>query len=303
MVTRIATYFQNQNSLRGLQTANEGLALTSYQVTSGNKGRRLADTAADSAQILNLRDVLSRTDVYQGNITTATNRLKSAENALSGMTDLLSEAASVATLGRNENSASTRASLAPKAQAIADTFYNLFKTKFEGKFIFSGSDGDDEPITGSATATTFPGIPLTTTWYNGDTNEPSVITGPGSTLSYGATGDEEAFAGLKAGLEALWYGLENNSLADIDNAVSTLQTVRSDLSVLQGRIGGQINTLDQLGTRHDNQSQFLQEQLDGLEKVDVSQALTTFSQQQATLEASMLIITQVNQLSLLDFLR
>ncbi|MFZ2587966.1 MAG: flagellin [Alphaproteobacteria bacterium] len=303
MVTRIATYFQNQNSLRGLQTANEGLALTSYQVTSGYKGRTLADTAADSNQILNLRDVLARADVYQANITTASNRLKSAENALAGMTDLLAEAASVATLGRNENSASTRASLAPKAQAIADTFYNLFKTKFEGKYIFSGSDGDDEPVSGTATATTFPGLPLTTTWYNGDTTPPSVITGPGSTLQYGATGDEDAFAGMKAGLEALWYGLENNSLADIDNAISTLQTVRKDLSVLQGRVGGQINTLDQLGTRLDNQKTFSQEQLDGLEKVDVSEALTKFSQQQATLESSMLIITRINQLSLLDFLR
>lgn len=303
MVTRIATYFQNQNSLRGLQTANEGLALTSYQVTSGNIGRRLADTASDSGQILSLRDVLARTDVYQSNITTATNRLKAAENALAGMTDLLSEAASVATLGRNENSASTRASLAPKAQAIADTFYNMFKTKFEGNFIFSGNNGSEEPVSGQATATTFPGLPLDTSWYQGDGNTPSIITGPGSTLQYGVPGNSDGFAQLKAGLEALWYGLQNNSLADIDSAITTLQDARGSLSVLQGQVGGQINTLDQLDTRHGNQKQFMQEQLDGLEKVDVSEALTRFSEQQATLEASMLIITKVNQLSLLDFLR
>ncbi|MCP5405309.1 MAG: hypothetical protein H6922_03695 [Pseudomonadaceae bacterium] len=303
MVTRIATYFQNQTNLRNLQTANEGLALTSYQVTSGNTGRRLADTAESSNQIVSLRDVLARTDVYQSNITTATNRLNSAENALAGMVDLLSEAASVATLGRNENSASTRQSLAPKVQAIADTFYNLFKTKFEGSYIFSGQDGDDEPVSGAPTATAFPGLPLASTWYNGDATPPTVSTGPGSSLQYGVAGNEQAFMELKAGLEALWYGMQNNSLSDIDSAVAALDSARQNLAVVQGRIGGQINTLEQINTRHDAQKQFLGEQLDGLEKVDVAEALTRFSQQQATMEASMLIITRVNQLSLLDYLR
>lgn len=303
MVTRISTSFQNQTNLRNLQQANEGLTLTSYQVTSGNIGRRLADTAQSSNQIVAMRDVLARTDMYKNNITSATSRLQAAEGALAGMTDLLAEAASLATLGRNENSASTRESLAPKAQAIADTFYNLFKTQFEGAYIFSGQDGDDEPVSGAASATAFPGLPLATTWYNGDSATGTVVTGPGTTLSYGAAGNEAAFAELKTGLEALWYGLENNSLSDIDSAITTLESARESLSVLQGRVGGQMNTLDQLGERHDTQTQFMGEQLDKLEKVDVAEALTRFSQQQATLEASMLIITQVNNLSLLDFLR
>lgn len=303
MVSRVATYFQNQTSLRNLQTANEGIALTSYQITSGNKARRLADTAEDSTQILDLRNVLARTNTYQTNITTATNRLKAAENALSGMTDMLAEAASVATLGRNENSAETRASLAPKVQAIVETFYTLFNTEFEGNYLFSGMNGDTQPVAGTGAATAFPGLPIPTDWYQGDSTPPTVSTGSGSSLQYGVAGNEEAFAKMKAGLEALWYGLENNSLSDIDNAITTLESARTGISVLQGRVGGQINTLDQISTRHTTQQQFLQEQLDGLEKADLSEALTTFSQQQATLEASMLIISQVNQLSLLDFLR
>lgn len=303
MVTRVSTYFQNQTNLRNLQQANNDLTLTSYQVTSGNIGRRLADTAQSSNQIVGLRDVLARTDMYQGNITTANNRLKAMENALAGMTDLLSEAASLATLGRNENSASTRQSLAPKAQAIADTFYNLFKTQFEGHYIFSGQDGADEPVSGNATATAFPGLPLDTSWYNGDDQTSVAVTGPGTTLQYGVAGSNDAFSQLKAGLEALWYGLDTNSLTDIDSAIATLENARESLSVTQGQVGGQINTLDQLNTRHDSQKQFLGEQLDGLEKVDVAEALTRFSQQQATMEASMLIMTQLGRLSLLDYLR
>ena len=303
MVTRIATYFQNQDSLRSIQAANAGLALTTYQVTSGNKAKSLADTAADSNQILNLQDVLARSGIYQSNITSAKNTLSAAENALAGMSDLLSEAASVYTLGRNENSADTRASLAPKAQALLDTFTNLVNTQFNGNYVFSGMNGTQAPVTGTLTGAAYPGLPLPTAWYGGDSTPPSVVTGPGTTLQYGVTANADGINQLKAGLQALVYGLKNNSITDIDNAVTTLTKAGTNLSVMQGQVGGQINTLSEVSTQHDNQKTFLTQQLSDLTKVDVSEALTTFSQQQATLQASLLIITQVNQVSLLNYLR
>lgn len=301
MITRVSSYFQNQNSLRSVQIANEGLAKTTYQITTGNKAERLSDIAGVSSQIVTLQNAVDRIDVYKDNMTTATNRLNSAENALAGMKDLLAEAASVATLGRNENTASTRSALAPKAQAIADTFYNLFKTQFEGHYIFSGMKGDTSPVATNAAATAFPGAPIPTTWYQGDSTPPSVMTGPGTTLQYGLAGNETAFAEMKAGFEALWYGLQNNSLTDIDSAITTLKSAQTDLAVLQGRVGGQINTLQQLDTRYDNQKQFTTQQLDGLQKADISEAITMFTQQQTTLQASLQIIAKINSISLLDY--
>jgi flagellar hook-associated protein 3 FlgL len=303
MVTRIATYYQNQESLRSVQTANAGMALSTYQITSGNKNRTLADTANDSSQILNLTDVINRMGIYANNITSANNSLAASENALSGMSDLLSEAASVYTLGRNENSADTRASLVSKAQAILDTFTGFLNTQFNGTYIFSGMNGTQPPVTGPLTGQDYATASADTTWYNGDDTPPSVVTGPGTTLQYGVAGNSTAFQEIKAGLQALVYGLQNNSLTDIDSAVDSLTQGGSDLSVMQGTVGGQINSLSDLSDQQDSQKTFLQQQLNNLTKVDVSEALTTFSQQQATLQASLLIITQVNQISLLNYLK
>lgn len=302
MVSRIATGFQNENTLRNLRQSNEGLALSTYQITTGQRARRLADISEDASQILNLREVTSRTQSYLDNITSAKNQLQAMENALQGMSDLLGDAASTATLGRTENSASTRATLAPKAQAIAEGFYSLFTTQFNGEYLFSGSNGTVSPVSGNAAATAYPGAPLATTWYQGDTTTPAIITGPSTTLNYGVAGNEAAFSKIKAGVEALWYGLQNNALSDIDNAVNVLKEAKTDLSSLLGRVGGQMNTMDQITQRHTAQQGFLQEQSDELEKIDISEAITKFSEQQATMEASMSIIVRVNQLSLLDFL-
>ena len=302
-MTRIATAFQNQTTLRTLQQASQGIALSSYQVSTGLKAQKISDFNAQTNQVLTLRDVKNRTDVYLGNLKNAENTIKATEGALQQMIDLLGDATSTATLGRNANSASTRAALAPKAQSLAESFYTLFKTQYNGNYLFSGSNGQTPPTNTSAVATAFPGAPVPTTYYQGDTQLPAVITGPGTTLNFGILGNDPALANLKAGLEALWQGLQTNNVTEINNAVSALNAAKTGLTTLQGQVGGQLNTLDLVRDRHETQQTFLTDQLDDLEKVDVSEAITRFSQQQATLEASSALITRINSLSLLDFLR
>ena len=303
MVTRVATSFQNAATLRNLQQANQGMALSTYQITTGLKSPTLSGDAGNSHQLLTLRDVQTRTATYLTSLKSATNQLTATESALQQMTDLLSEASSLATTGRNENSGETRSTLAPKAQAIAESFYSLFNSQYNGQYLFSGSNANSATIAGNASATAFPGEPLPTDWYQGDTTLATVVSGNGITQDYGVLGNEEAFAKLKAGFEGLWYGLQNNNVTEIDTAISTLTTAKTELSSLVSNVGGQMNNVEQLTERYTNQQTFVQQSVDDIEKVDVSEALTTFSQQQATLQASMMIISQLNQVSLLDYIR
>ena len=304
MVTRIATAAIQTASLDRMQQSNTKLARLTSQITSGLKADRFQQIATDSAQMLNLQGLRLNTDQYIENLGAADARLKASENALQGMSDLIVEAANLWTLGRNENSADVRANLAPKAENLTRTFYNLFQTKFEGRYVFSGMAGETPPITVAPTANTVPGPPpAPSTYYTGDPQKDIVITGAGTTQEFGITGDNDAFANMKAGLEALWYGLENNSVTDIDGAIDLLNQAQSDIGSTLGEVGGQLSGFDLLKTRHENSTLFLQERIDELEKVDIAEAITLFNQEQATLEASMLVSTSLNSLSLLDFLR
>lgn len=303
MVSRISTYYQNSETLRTLQSSADAMNLTSYQVTTGYKAKTLADVSADAQQILTLRDAQSRTDTYLSNLTSAKNSIQATESALQQMTDLLTDANNLATLGRNENDATTRAALAPKAQSLTESFYDLFSSQYNNQYLFSGSNGAQAPIAGSGAATAYPGSPLSTTWYQGDDQLPVTMSGTDLTLQYGVLGNDDAFAKLKAGLESLWYGLQNNDMTEVDNAVAALEDAKTGLSGLLGSVGGQLNSIDLLEQRHTDQQSFVSTQLDDLEKVDMSQALTLFSQQQSTLQASMLVISKMSQLTLLDYLR
>ncbi len=302
VVSRVSTAFSTQTGVLQLQKSNSSLSDLTYQVSSGLKARSFEGLSGDANQLLNLKDVSKNSQVYINNINTAKSRLRAQEGALQTLSDLIAEAANLYTLGRNENSAEVRATMAPKAEGLAESFYEVFKTKFDGKYIFSGQASEQEPVTASPAASIFPGDPPPTTYYTGDTALPIVITGPGNTKNYGVTGDDTGFARLKAGLETLWYGLQNNSVTDIDGAIDLLEGAQSDVSNMLGEVGGQINGLNLISDRHDGNILFLQERVDDIEKVDITEALTKFSQEESTLQASMLVLGRLSNLSLLNFL-
>ncbi|TKW61926.1 MAG: hypothetical protein DI628_04705 [Blastochloris viridis] len=303
MVSRIATSSQNAATLRNLQSSNAAMALSTYQITTGLKSRTLSDDAGNASKLLTLRDVQTRTSTYMNNLSSANQQLKAAESALQQMTDLLSEATSLATTARNENSESTRATLAPKAQALVEGFYSLFNTQYNGQYLFSGSNANLSPMGDSPTATPFGGYPIDTAWYQGDSQLATVVSGSQTTLEYGVTGNSDAFAQLKSGLEALWYGLQNNNVTEIDNAISVLNSAKTSLSSMVSNVGGQMNSVNQQVDRYTTQQTFITDSIDNIEKVDVSEAMLDFSAQSATLQASMMVITQMNQVSLLNYLR
>jgi flagellar hook-associated protein 3 FlgL len=300
---RVPTNMLHNSNLQRMQDANTNLATTSYQVTSGFKAKRFEEIASDVNQLLRVQDLQLNTDTYVKNIDNATARLKGMENALNSLTDLLVDAANLYTQARNENPANVRATLVPKAQGLADSFFTTLNTTYEGKYLFSGQGSERQPITASLSPTAYPGDPPPTAYYTGDTNKLGVVTAPGVSDTYGVTGDQLGFARIKAGLEALTFGLQNNSEVDLDGAINLLRQAQKDVADMLGQVGGDMAGFDLVKTRHENSQIFMQERNDELEKVDVAEAMTRFTQEQTALEASMAVSSRLSQLSLLNFLR
>ncbi|MBI1363569.1 MAG: hypothetical protein GC134_06260 [Proteobacteria bacterium] len=299
---RVATAFQTQTSLTQMQQSNASLQTLTAQITSGLKAQRFEEIAGEANQLLNLKDLQGNTDIYIKNLESADAMLKAQESALNSISDLLVEAANLYTLGRNENAADVRATLAPKAQGIAETFWNTFSSQYNGRYIFSGQASNVPPIQTSPTANPFPGDPPPTTYYTGDSVRLATITSPANADSYGVTGDNIGFARIVAGLESLIFGLQNDSEPDLDGAIDLLRQAQKDLGSMQGQVGGDLAGFDLIKERHTNNQIFIQERIDDVEKVDVAEAMTKFSQEQATLQASMITITRLLNVRLLDFL-
>lgn len=302
-MTRIATYHRQTQQLAQIQKSSASLDKLSYQMTSGLKARRYEDIAGEANQLLTLKNMTQHNSVYIKNIDAVQSRMNATENAMQSLADLLVDAANLATQARNELSPEVRATLAPKAKGLADTLYNILNTKFEGNYIFSGQASESPPTSMIASPNPFPGDPPPTTYYIGDPQRKSVVDGPGTTTEYGITGDHDAFARTMAGLESLWFGLENNSLADIDGAIDLMQGAQKDVARALGDIGGTINGFNLIKQRHADTNLFVKGRVDELEKADVAEASIRFAQEEAVLEASMSLTVRLLQTSLLNYLR
>ncbi len=302
MVTRISTSFLNTTLVNRLQTSNVEIAKNTYQISSGLEARRYEDISTETNALFDLKELRSSNERYIRNIEDVTARLSSSENALQGLSDMMADASNLWTLGRNENSAESRAALAPKAEALTRTFYQLFQTQFEGRYIFSGQASENPPLNQAPTANISPGNPAPTTYYTGDVARPSVITGEGIQIPYGVTGDQQGFADMLAGLEALWFGLENNSTTEIDNAIDLLNNAQTELSDMLGEVGGQIESLNLLKDRHESANINITQRVDDIEKADITEAISNYSANQAVLESSMAILARLQSTSLLDFI-
>ena len=300
---RVATFFQNQQTLSRIQQSTSNLDRVSGQITSGFKAERFEDMANEATQLFNLQELQNNNQSFIDGLGVVDSRLRTQEDALNSMTDLLTEATRVSTLGRNELSPEVRATIAPQAQGLADTFFQLLNTQFEGRFVFSGQGSETPAITTSLTGNPDPGDPPPTTYFTGDSERPQVVTGPGISQGYGVTGDDIGFARLKAGLETLIFGLQNDSLPDLDAAIDFIEQAQKDVSDMLGKIGGEMAGFELLTDRFEATNGFVTQRVDELNKVDLAEASTRFAQEETALNASLSVTSRILQLSLLNFLR
>lgn len=299
---RISTAQLNRDAVLQIQDSATRISKFSNQVSTGKKAQSFEEIAGDLTQILNLQDVRLNINAYTKNIDTANGRLKATEQSLNTIQDIVIQARSLALSAGSSNPGSVLASLAPTVRGYLENFDATLNTDFEGRYVFSGQAATTPPVQGAQVPAIFPASGPDTSYYQGDTERLKTITSANVTFEYGITADDTAFSQIRAGLQALWYGLENNDPLEIQNATAQLQQAQAGLSGLFGEVGGATAGLELIQNRHDGNIDFLEEQITTLEDVDVTEAISRLTQEQNAFQASLLVMSRLNSVSLMDFI-
>lgn len=299
---RVTNMYQAQTSLARIQNSSEDVFNSDYQVSTGLKSSKYSEVAADLSQILQTKESQSKIESYSKNLTTTESYLNSVETSLQSMKSILTEATSLATLAKSENTAEQRAALSATAEGLAENLDSLMNQQFQGKYIFSGQAGN-VPTTDGTSPKVYAGVPSDTSYYQGDLEKKSTVVAEGDVLKYGIIGDDQGFADLKAGIEALWYGLQNNNEASLTGSLDLINNAQDSFGSMLGIIGGEMKQVDILQEQHSNTTDFLAEQLQELQGVDSAKAISDLKSNEAVLEANLSLIARQNQTSLMDFLK
>lgn len=298
---RVTNMHTAQISLNRVQQSAENVFKSDFQVATGLKSENYSDLSSDLSQILTIKESQVQLESYAKNLTAMEAHLQAVETSLQGMQEILTEATSLATLALNENNPEDRAALAATAKGLAENLDALMNQKFQGKYIFAGQ-ATNSPVTDGTSPKPFAGIPSSTDYYQGDSERLSTVVSAGQVLDYGITGDNQGFADLKAGIEALWHGLENNDEASLKGALDLINTAQTNFGSMLGNVGGEMKQVDILQEQNENTGDFLAEQLQALQGVDSAKAIADLKANEAVLEANLMLISRMNQVSLMDFL-
>ncbi|MCP4354273.1 MAG: hypothetical protein GY793_01325 [Proteobacteria bacterium] len=298
---RVTNSFISQQNIKRIQSSTEDVFKSDYQVSTGLKAEKYSDVSGDLTQILKVEESRSQLTSYKKNLTNMDSYLRSAETSLQSMQGILTEATSLTTMALNENTAENRSALAATAEGLAKNLESLMNQQFQGKYIFSGQ-ATNVAVTDPLVPAVFVSVPGDTSYYNGDIEKKSTIASEGVVLNYGLTGDNQGFADLKAGIEALWYGLENNDKGSLTGALDLINNAQTGFGSMLGQVGGEMKQVEMLQEQNQNTQDFLSEQLQSLQGVDSSKAISDLKANEAALEANLMLLSRLSSISLMKYL-
>jgi flagellar hook-associated protein 3 FlgL len=298
---RITEGIISGRNLADLQRANAAVAKASMQVSTGNRLQRPSDDPQAVQKALNLRGDLAATAQYMDTASASQGWAQATDDALSDINDVLQRAREAVVQGGNGTmSQKDRNDIATQIDQLIGQAKASGNATFDGQYIFAGQKTDTAPYDPDGADT-----------YNGDTGSIVRTIGPGvsvqlngsmgSVLGNGSDGKalqvlRDIAAHLRGGTAADTNALRTSDLSAIDASMADVSTARAEAGALSNRLTTATNRLTDLQTSTEKVRS-------GVEYVDLAEAISTLSSQQAVYQAALQATgSSLSQRTLMDFL-
>jgi len=288
-------------NLADLQRANAAVAKASLQVSTGNRLQRPSDDPQAVQKALNLRGDLAATAQYMDTANASQGWAQATDDALADINDVLQRAREAVVQGGNGTmSQKDRNDIATQIDQLIGQAKASGNATFDGQYIFAGQKTDTAPYDPDGADT-----------YNGDTGSIVRTIGPGvsvqlngsmgSVLGNGSDGKalqvlRDIAAHLRGGTAADTNALRTTDLAAIDASMADVSTARAEAGALSNRLTTAANLFTNLQATTEKVRS-------GVEYVDLAEAISQLSSQQAVYQAALQATgSSLSQRTLMDFL-
>ena len=221
---------------KSVADANTRFARAQEVASTGRSVLGPSDDPVNMAQAFDARSQESRADDHLRTIDRGISRLDLFDTTLDSMGETLRQVQEIAVQGATDTlNASDRQILAVEVEALRESFLGLANTESQGRYLFAGFT-DNQPAFDAA------GV------YQGDGQVTELEVAPGVRLQAGVRApDIFAPAGgvdIFQELEALQTALETNDQAGIQNAIGTVRSAHSQVSVAHASVGARTESFE-----------------------------------------------------------
>ncbi len=299
---RVATIPLQQTTAISIQRSQQKLAITQAQLSTGKKAPDLAALGSEAVRTLSAHTLLAKQESHAQNATRLGTTLSLYETSITAI-----ENGSMELGNRIATAVGTResAGLGEAISAAFDQFRSMLNTSEGGLPLFGGGISG-EPFTTSKVED-LTGLPATDHFEDGTAIARARV-GDGLDLNYGITASElgtEMTAVYRSLVEAGPYGetLTDAQKTTLTNIKIQLDEAVSGIRRINAENGRRLAQTDTLIDRANERALVLKDVISRNEDADLAQVAMDLAMHKTTLEASYSVFTQLNELSLLNYMR
>ncbi len=142
---RISDLMMNRNYVYNINSQKNEIEKLREQIATQTRVNRPSDDPRASARIMNLKSEFGATEKYKSNIETSLTFLNQTSQAMEGILDEVSKIDVRLTEFQNAGVEGNEATYANEISLALDSILNLANQKFEGRYIFGGTDYSSKP--------------------------------------------------------------------------------------------------------------------------------------------------------------
>ncbi len=311
-IERTSTAGQAQFLLSQIQNASLQLGKTQAQVASGKVSTDYAGLGDKVALLEAARTAAGKADAYQTNTTVAVNQANLQDSQLSSLSDLAGQLRQAITTSVANGDGTT---LIATAQGIFDQASQILNTKdANGNYLYAGDKDNIAPLN-ITSLSQLAALPSVAGAFSNGSLKKSVVVGDGQSVQIGVLASDigtsllqtlKDLAGFDAGPSGTFAGSANLTQAQNTFLTGELPTAIGAASNINAAAAANGYIYNQLKDASDHQSSLstlYKGFVSNIEDVDLPTAITKLNQNQVALQAALQVTAQLNQVSLLNFLK
>ncbi len=305
IVSRVSTSASQEALRESMNKAHKDLSKVVKQQSTEQRSETFAGLTGEvsTETLLRVQNSLDKVDARTKNNTLLQKKLFEQQNAITGLQDVARSALLDIQTTRNPVNINS-VDIVNLAKNHLGSIKHFLSAQFNGQFIFSGSKVNENP-TGDIVNVS--NIDLlnnpSVNYYKGDDIVTTSKISDDHDLDYGIKASDPTIAKLIASLHKAIEAKTTNDPTKYDEAMLWVEQANKELSSMTSKIGSNMRAVESV-TNHDkaNITQ-MAEFIKDVQKIDLTETTTKLMEVQAKLQATMMLLTRINSISLADYIK
>lgn len=319
-MTRVSTFQQSQTLVQQMLDSQARAQEAQRQVTTGHKAEFYKDIHQETASLTGAKSLLSILEQHRENNAIVAAELSAYDQALGGMETAATDLKEAVMGAINASSA---LGFEAAVEGAFDAVLGFMNSQNTEGYLFAGSKKDTPPINITSMSDLTTALEPPTDIFDNDTLKRTVRIDENRTLETGLVADEIALDIMTAIQRiALWQAgtlpttapvpagpagpvttpLRAEDQAFLTGEIANLESLVQDLNEARGVNGLNQKVVDTTVVSIEAQISQTTIFISNIEDVDSAEAITNLNQANFALEASYNVLSQINRVSLLNFL-